>query len=60
MWLLKALALTVSHGFLGRCSDVAWAIQKLGVDVGSLADAQGVVRSFDEVRGGGARRYRRF
>ena len=50
VWLLRAVALTVSHGFLGRCSDVAWALAKLGIDVGTLADAQVMPSGMDEVR----------
>ena len=34
--LLTAVSLTIAHGFLGRCLDVAWALGKIGVPVSCL------------------------
>ncbi len=31
--MLTAVSLTIAHGFLGRCLDVAWALRKLGIEV---------------------------
>ncbi|GAX80614.1 hypothetical protein CEUSTIGMA_g8049.t1 [Chlamydomonas eustigma] len=36
--LLNAISLTIAHGFLGRCLDVAWAMGRLGMQVATSVE----------------------